>query len=87
MIDPQDPDLSRFVVDLVDHSIRASPSGPEPFQLAAQRVANALWIVGERSQHELHDGRRRFLGQSGKTTLGRRGDDQLPTGAGHALLG
>jgi hypothetical protein len=38
MVDPEDDDPWRFVVCLIHHPVRTAPCGPEPRQLAAQRL-------------------------------------------------
>ena len=38
MVDPEDDDHGCFVVYLIDHPVRPAAGGPEPRQLAAQRL-------------------------------------------------
>ena len=55
VIDSQDNDGVLIVVDLVDHSVRPRRRRAEPREFALQTPADAVWVLDEGAQHELHD--------------------------------
>ncbi len=83
MVDTQNVNLSGLIVILVDHPVGSSTSYPQPSQLAAERVADLARLFDQGTEHELHDRGGRFLGQPGKGSIHRGGDDQLPASLGH----
>lgn len=87
MVDPQYEDLVRRLADLVDQAIRTSSGGPESDELAAKTISDTFRVIQKDPQHEPDHRGRGLLRQSGQTTFGCRGYDELPSGTGHALLG
>jgi hypothetical protein len=78
VIDPQDLDLSLTFVELVDDAVWPSAGSPQPLEETAKGMAEALRSLREGAQHELDDGSRCLLGETGQSPLCRRSHDQLP---------
>ena len=66
-----------LVADLVDDPVRAASSRVQTGQLALQRRADELGIVGQRAEHKLHDRRRGSYGEAGQLSLGGTCDLEL----------
>ena len=64
VVDREDDDNTRLVVDLIDESVVATVRAVLALQLEAKLVADAPWVVGESSVGELDNGRADLLGQS-----------------------
>jgi len=62
VVDSEHRDPAILVVELVDHSVRASTSRPETLEVASKPVTDPLRIVSKRADHELDDGSGRLLG-------------------------
>ena len=83
MLDAEDPDLTHVPVDLVDHPVRPSTRGPEPFELTSERVPDPTGVLRQWAGQELDDRGSEPLGESGQRSIHGGGDDELPTPSAH----
>jgi hypothetical protein len=83
MVDPQDPDLARYRVDLVDDPIRSASCRPEPFELALELVSDPTGIPRQGPAEELDHRGRGLLGEAGERAVHRGSHDQLPGTRAH----
>ena len=73
-----------FVVDAVQHSVRASTSAVDTSEFVAQHSARAVWVVDQRSGDAVDDRCAHGLRTSlGKSTSRWTGDDQFVSSRGH----
>lgn len=70
VFDPKNDHESMRLVDLVDHAVGATPGRPESGEFALEFVAETVWIVDERAEHELDDRRGGAFGESIELSFG-----------------
>lgn len=84
MVDTQDSNAARFVVNLVDNSIGTSLRRPQPVKVVTQPVTHPPWVLHQGSEHEFYDSDGSLLRETCKRSLGRRSDYGLPLDVGHS---
>jgi hypothetical protein len=62
VIDAEHDDGVFFVVDLVDHPVRAAARRVEPGKLALKAPTDTVWVLDQCGQHEGDDRSRCALG-------------------------
>ena len=68
---------SEIFVDLIHDAICTAPRGSKAGQLTMEHATEAMGILKQRSDNELHHGRRNFRGKLCELPLGGSGDPQL----------
>ena len=77
MVDAVDDDEALRLVDLVDHAVRASAGRSQPRQLTVERPADAMGVLEERAEHELHDRSSGSFLEAAELAIRRTGDAQF----------
>ena len=77
MINAVHDDRSEIFVDLIHDAIRTAPSGSKAGQLTMEHATQAMGILKQWSDNELHHCRCNFRGKLRELPLGWRGDPQL----------
>ena len=72
VLNADDDDLSRALIDLVDDPEVASSRAVQALKLQPERLAHPIWILGERAVAELDDGASDLFWQLGLRALGSR---------------
>ena len=69
MIDPQDPDQTFRIVDLVNDTVWAPSGSSQSLELSTQRMTDSMGILQEWSEEELDNCSGRFLGETSQHPL------------------
>ena len=84
MINAKDHDFMLGLVDSVQHSVGASACRTDAGEVAAEPLADAMWVLDERSGDELDDRRCYGLGKGGLDgSNGWWGEDQFVSSLTH----
>jgi hypothetical protein len=74
VVDPHDLNCGGWLIDPVHDPIGTAPRDPVTTQLPRERLANSMWVLEKRSEHELNDRGGDLRPKTGEISL-RRGSD------------
>ena len=80
MFDANHADDHRLFVDLIDDLIDTAARRPQTAELASQRMADPLWSIEQRPEHELDHRGGDLDPETGEIPLRRGSDIQSPVG-------